>query len=635
MSIYCCVVFWTLVVIFFNVRSSNGGYTFLQTLLDSKWINTENSIITDMDESDLKNPCCSFPCENRGVCMVTGVGSYTCDCENTGFYGQTCEKPTFWKRVASMLKPDPEWQHLLLTEKKHAWIWKIVNWITPLSDAIMKKIYLLRGSMIDSPPLYTSEHDYVTYEAFSNRSYFARALPPVPKDCPTPLGVVGPKELPDAGVIVERLMRRTHFKPGPIGSNAMFTFFAQHFTHQFFKTDFKRGPGFQWGGHGVDVSHVYGKDKQVENTLRSFEDGKLRMQTINGETWPLHLKDADVPMSYPPNVPQEIRFALGHKDFGLLPGLFMYATIWMREHNRVCDVLKGEHPEWDDEQLFQTGKLVILGETIKITIEDYVQHLSNYHYQLKFKPELLFGESHQYSNRITAEFNHMYHWHPIMPETFNISGTTYGVKDFLFRPDIVVKHGMRDFVNGLVNERAGAFTTNNHNEFTLPVAKQTIQHGRTLRYQSFNQYRKRFGLLPYKTFEDLTGETEIAHQLSELYGGEIDAVEFYVGLVAEKTRPNAIFGSTIIELGGPFSVKGLMSAPICSKQHWKPSTFGGDVGFDLVKSATLEKLFCQNIDDCPHISFNVPYSIDSDIQTEQEDLDISKFDSIVTKKEDL
>ncbi|WAR30236.1 PGH2-like protein [Mya arenaria] len=415
-----------------------------------------------------ENPCCSFPCENRGVCMVTGVGSYTCDCENTGFYGQTCEK--------------------------------------------------LRGSMIDSPPLYTSEHDYVTYEAFSNRSYFARALPP----------------------------------------------------------------------------------------------------TINGETWPLHLKDADVPMSYPPNVPQEIRFALGHKDFGLLPGLFMYATIWMREHNRVCDVLKGEHPEWDDEQLFQTGKLVILGETIKITIEDYVQHLSNYHYQLKFKPELLFGESHQYSNRITAEFNHMYHWHPIMPETFNISGTTYGVKDFLFRPDIVVKHGMRDFVNGLVNERAGAFTTNNHNEFTLPVAKQTIQHGRTI--------GKDLGFCR---------ETEIAHQLSELYGGEIDAVEFYVGLVAEKTRPNAIFGSTIIELGGPFSVKGLMSAPICSKQHWKPSTFGGDVGFDLVKSATLEKLFCQNIDDCPHISFNVPYSIDSDIQTEQEDLDISKFDSIVTKKEDL
>ena len=39
----------------------------------------------------------------------------------------------------------------------------------------------------------------------------------------------------------------------------------------------------------------------------------------------------------------------------------MYATIWMREHNRVCDILKGEHPDWDDEHLFQTAKLVVMG----------------------------------------------------------------------------------------------------------------------------------------------------------------------------------------------------------------------------------------------------------------------------------
>ena len=54
-------------------------------------------------------------------------------------------------------------------------------------------------------------------------------------------------------MIVDKLMKRTEFKPDPRGSNALFTFFAQHFTHQFFKTDFQRGPAFQWGGHGVSV----------------------------------------------------------------------------------------------------------------------------------------------------------------------------------------------------------------------------------------------------------------------------------------------------------------------------------------------------------------------------------------------
>ena len=89
-------------------------------------------------------------------------------------------------------------------------------------------------------------------------------------------------------------------------------------------------------------------------------------------------------------------------------------------------------------------------------IEDYVQHLSNYNYQLKFKPELLFGEAHQYQNRISAEFNHMYHWHPLMPENFNVSGNQYGIKDFLFHPEIVIQHGMSKFVHSLANERAGA-----------------------------------------------------------------------------------------------------------------------------------------------------------------------------------
>lgn len=103
----------------------------------------------------------------------------------------------------------------------------------------------------------------------------------------------------------------------------------------------------------------------------------------------------------------------------------------------------------------------------------------------------------------------------------------------------------------------------------------------------------------------LSGDEEIAKELEDIYG-DIEAVEFYVGIVTERTRPNAMFGATVIELGGPFSVKGLLSVPICSKQYWKPSTFGGDVGFNIVKTATLEKLFCSNIKDCPRISFKVP-----------------------------
>ena len=42
-------------------------------------------------------------------------------------------------------------------------------------------------------------------------------------------------------------------------------------------------------------------------------------------------------------------------------GLFMINTIMLREHNRVCDILKEEYPEWEDEQLYQTAKNIIAG----------------------------------------------------------------------------------------------------------------------------------------------------------------------------------------------------------------------------------------------------------------------------------
>lgn len=70
-------------------------------------------------------------------------------------------------------------------------------------------------------------------------------------------------------------------------------------------------------------------------------------------------------MRYPPGVPLENQMAVGQEVFGLLPGLMVISTIWLREHNRVCDLLKEEHPTWDDEQLFQTTRLILIGEHVR------------------------------------------------------------------------------------------------------------------------------------------------------------------------------------------------------------------------------------------------------------------------------
>lgn len=504
------------------------------------------------------------------------------------------------------LRPEPETVQLLLTTNQ--WLWDIINYITPIHDFIMKHVYLSRGATVDTPARFTSAHDYVTLEAYYNTSYYARTLPPVPLYCPTPLGTTGPKVLPDAHMLVEKFFRRKQFIPEPHGTNVLFASYAQHFTHQFFKTNYTRGPGFTWGSEGVDLSNVYGQDVSVQMRLRAFDKGKLKSQMIDGEEFPVYLNDTEgMPSSYPSSVPQHMQFALGHPFYGLLPGLFIFSTIWLREHNRVCEILLKEHPHWDDERLFQTARLILVGETIKITVEEYVQHLSQYKFKLTFDPTLTHGTSFQYSNRVRAEFDAIYHWHALYPDHHLVDGNVYPLKSVMFRTDVVFKHGFNHFVQAMVKQPAGKLSHHNHGELLLPIIESAINHGRQLRFQSFNNYRKRFGLRPYANMQELTGEQSMAKELEELYGS-VDGVEFLVGAFVEKSN-GMVTPPSIVEIGGSYSVKGLLANPICSPSYWRPSTFGGQIGMDIINTATLNKLFCLNSkkgEKCDPIAFKVP-----------------------------
>ncbi|XP_056602967.1 prostaglandin G/H synthase 1 isoform X1 [Triplophysa dalaica] len=554
--------------------------------------------------SNMVNPCCYYPCQNRGVCVRYGLDRYECDCTRTGYYGENCTISEFWSRVYRLLKPSPSVVHYILTHFQ--WLWAIIN-RTVLRDWLMQKVLTVRSNLIPSPPTYNSRYDYLNWEAYSNLTFYTRILPPVPENCPTPMGTKGKMELPEPRLLVERFMLRRNFRPDPQGSNLMFAFFAQHFTHQFFRTHNRVGLGFTKAlSHGVDGGHVYGDTLDRQLDLRLHKDGKLKYQVVNGEMYPPKVEDAQVKMSYPPSVPLDQQMAIGQEVFGLLPGLSMYATLWLREHNRVCDILKKEHPSWGDEQLFQTARLIIIGETIRIVIEDYVQHLSGYLLKLKFDPSLLFTSQFQYQNRIAVEFNQLYHWHPLMPDSFLIDGDDIQYSHFLFNTSILTHYGVEKLVKAFSTQPAGQIGGGqNINKVILNVAEGVIKESRELRLQPFNEYRKRFNLRPYTSFSDFTGEEEVAKELEELYG-DIDALEFYPGLMLEKTRPGVIFGESMVEMGAPFSLKGLLGNPICSPDYWKPSTFGGKTGFDIVNSASLKRLVCLNTKWCPYVSFHIP-----------------------------
>lgn len=66
--------------------------------------------------------------------------------------------------------------------------------------------------------------------------------------------------------------------------------------------------------------------------------------------------------------------------------------------------------------------------------------------------------------------------------------------------------------------------THTINANVLKVAVGVIEESRQLRLQPFNEYRKRFGMKPYKSFQELTGRAAVLlRELSGLHWGSADA----------------------------------------------------------------------------------------------------------------
>jgi peroxidase len=114
----------------------------------------------------------------------------------------------------------------------------------------------------------------------------------------------------------------------------------------------------------LDISSLYGSTQEVARALRSFQGGKLltqELKTRGQSTYASYLpfNSMNVPMHTKPGVDPKTLFAGGdprtNEDW-LMLGVH---TLLLREHNRLCTILAKQHPEYDDEQLYQTIRLVM------------------------------------------------------------------------------------------------------------------------------------------------------------------------------------------------------------------------------------------------------------------------------------
>jgi hypothetical protein len=92
--------------------------------------------------------------------------------------------------------------------------------------------------------------------------------------------------------------------------------------------------------HWWDASQIYGSEQETADRLRSHMNEKMRIDD-NGF---LPLNDH------------------GNDDVGFLGtwwlGLSMLHTLFVKEHNTICDHLKQRYPNWSDDELFDHARLI-------------------------------------------------------------------------------------------------------------------------------------------------------------------------------------------------------------------------------------------------------------------------------------
>ena len=114
----------------------------------------------------------------------------------------------------------------------------------------------------------------------------------------------------------------------------------------------------------LDISALYGSTPEVLRSLRSGSGGKLLSQEVQtrgtkAKASYLPFNSMNVPTNTRPGINPQDLFGGGdprtNEDWMLL-GVH---TLLLREHNRLCDILAKQHPEYDDEQLYQTIRLAM------------------------------------------------------------------------------------------------------------------------------------------------------------------------------------------------------------------------------------------------------------------------------------
>ena len=373
--------------------------------------------------------------------------------------------------------------------------------------------------------------------------------------------------------------------------------------------------------HWWDASQVYGSGREKQSVIRTFSDGKVKVDD-NGR-----LPEGDIP-----------GVDLTGMQDNYWVGVSLLHTLFAREHNAVCDAVKKANPDFDDQRLYEIGQLVVSALIAKIHTVEWTTCVlrhpalqiamnANWYGALgeAFKDkigrvgdsEVLSGivgspvDHHTAPYSLTEEFVSVYRLHPLIPDDWNFfsleSGEHKGNHTFTelqgrHTRDFMDQYTMGDLWYSFGVASAGAICLHNYpnalRKLTridgqiTDLATLDIVRDRERGVPRYNDFREVLHMPRRKSIDEITPNKEWAKEINEIYNGDVNAVDLQIGMQAEQPPKGFGFSDTAFRIFILMASRRLKSDRFFTTD-FRPEVYT-QVGYDWVNNTSMKDVMLRH-----------------------------------------
>ena len=302
----------------------------------------------------------------------------------------------------------------------------------------------------------------------------------------------------------------------------------------------------------IDGSQVYGSDQTRADALRSFEGGQLR--TSAGNMLPFNT-DGLANANDAHMLPDSQLFLAGDVRANENPDLTSLQTLFMREHNRIATENQQAHPDWTDEQLYQSARKVVIAKIQAITYNEFIPALMGRNAVAPYS-----GYDHNVNPSMSNEFSTaaFRFGHSLLDDEIGrlnndgseVPAGSLTLMNSFFNPSVfdptlpnqegdidpflkAISSGNAQEIDSQLVDAVRNFLFGAPGQGGLDLASLNIQRGRDHGLADYNSVREVYGLPRVRRFDQITPEVSVQDSLEQMYGS-VDNIDLWVGGLSEK-----------------------------------------------------------------------------------------------------